>query len=469
MKRAIQISVIMFLMIQYNAFAQWFPLPDSLFEKWEVAWSIDACDENCSILSTSLADSPAGLFKVNYGNMEVENVTPFVEWGEIAIDVSMIDKDHIWISTASENGGRILVTSNGGTSWETQFSDNGKTKFINFIKMFDPNNGIAIGDAIDFANDPAVILTTSNGGSTWESVNSSLIGASGNIWRMIDFPSASVGYFSASTQLVYDKIYKTIDGGVNWTETNFKGEFGAIQVLKFYNENLGIAYDLDLNSNMGIIYRTFNGGETWESFAMPSIGRGADFEFIPNNPNKVWFTDYYGLFFSSDTGRTWTLESSPNDTLKGRDIVFVDENNGRLLSENGDMRILYTKNNGNVITKVEEQENSVLDNFKLYQNYPNPFNPSTTISYSIPFSSVILSEAKNPQDYSSIAPQNDNNLVTLKVYDILGNEVNVLVNENKTPGNYEVKFDGTNFPSGVYYYQLAVGDFLKTNKMILLK
>ncbi len=447
MRRACVTIFGLLLFFSHTLTAQWIPLPDSLLDKWEVAWSIDACDENCSIFSTSLDGSPSGLFKVNYENMEVENVTPFAEWGEIAIDVSMIDTDNIWISTASENGGRILNSSNGGTSWNPQYVDPAKTKFINYIKMFDLNKGIAIGDAIDIENDPAVILTTIDGGNTWESVNTSLIGASGNIWRMIDFPSSSVGYFSASTPLVYDKIYKTTDGGVNWTETNFQGEFGAIQVLKFYNDNVGLAYDLDLNSNKGIINRTFDGGETWESFAMPSIGRGADFEFIPNNPNKVWFTDYYGLFFSSDTGRTWTLESSPNDTLMGRDIVFVDENNGRLLSENGDMRILYTNNNGNVITKVEEQYDSVLDNFKLYQNYPNPFNPSTSIKY------FLGNQSK----------------VNLTVYDILGNQVIELVRDNVSAGEHVISFDGSNLSSGIYYYILRTGNTKIAKKMILLK
>jgi hypothetical protein len=97
--------------------------------------------------------------------------------------------------------------------------------------------------------------------------------------------------------------------------------------------------------------------------------------------------------------------------------------------------------------------------FKLYQNYPNPFNPNTTIRYTIP-GSVINNEGKNH--------------VTLKIYDLLGNKVLTLVNEDKSAGSYEIEFsvkdgDVYNLTSGIYYYQLRVADFVQTKKMILMK
>ncbi|MFH1194240.1 MAG: T9SS type A sorting domain-containing protein [bacterium] len=88
--------------------------------------------------------------------------------------------------------------------------------------------------------------------------------------------------------------------------------------------------------------------------------------------------------------------------------------------------------------------------FALYQNYPNPFNPSTTIKYSIP-------AVETPY------------MASLRVYDILGNEVATLVNETKEPGVYEVEFDGSNLASGIYFYQLNAGSFTATKKLILLK
>ena len=102
----------------------------------------------------------------------------------------------------------------------------------------------------------------------------------------------------------------------------------------------------------------------------------------------------------------------------------------------------------NQATNVDDQGSLLSpNNYNLAQNYPNPFNPVTTIKYSIP-------ETGN---------------VSLKVYDILGNEVAALVNEEKTQGVYSVTFDATNLSSGVYFYKLQSGSYVETKKMLLLK
>jgi hypothetical protein len=90
---------------------------------------------------------------------------------------------------------------------------------------------------------------------------------------------------------------------------------------------------------------------------------------------------------------------------------------------------------------------SKLLTFNLAQNYPNPFNPITRIRYQI------------------LEPE----LVTIKVYDVLGNEIETLVQEEKTAGSYEIDFDGSSLTSGIYYYRITAGDFSQAKKMILLK
>jgi len=104
-----------------------------------------------------------------------------------------------------------------------------------------------------------------------------------------------------------------------------------------------------------------------------------------------------------------------------------------------------------VLISVEGEE-TLPTEFKLEQNYPNPFNPSTTIKYEIP------GQARN-----------DNVFVQLKIYDILGREVTTLVNQEQKPGNYEIKFSGEHLSSGIYYYRISSGNFVKTMKMILIK
>lgn len=448
MKKYIQILFFLLFILQSNYFAQWFPLPEELHETWEVSWAIDASDENNVVFTATFEDAPAVIFKLDYSELTMENISPFTE-RETVIDISMIDENNIWIATGE---GRILFTSDGGNIWSVQYEDDQVTPFVNYIEMFDLDNGIAMADAIDYENDPAVFLKTTDGGNSWISMNNNAFGGvSGNIWRMVDFVNPNVGYFSASGTDVYDKIYKTIDGGENWNETNFQSDYGAIQILKFYNENIGLAYDINhtLDSDFGLIYRTIDGGDSWETISLASNGRGEDFEFIPSDPSIVWFCDYYSLFFSTDTGKTWTMQSAPTDTLMGRDIVFSDENNGRLLCEdNGSYNILITNNNGGIVTDIKKEENNEVPQvFKLLQNYPNPFNPVTTIKFAIP----------------------KREHVELSVFNTLGQQIDILVNEELTEGSYEIEFSGSNLSSGIYYYILKTSNYRDVKKMLLLK
>ena len=100
-------------------------------------------------------------------------------------------------------------------------------------------------------------------------------------------------------------------------------------------------------------------------------------------------------------------------------------------------------NYSNIVEVVVKVPNK----FDLNQNYPNPFNPTTTISYEI---------AKET-------------IVSLKVYDVIGNEIVTLVNETKPAGTYEVIFDASNLSNGVYLYKIQAGNFTATKKLILMK
>jgi hypothetical protein len=93
------------------------------------------------------------------------------------------------------------------------------------------------------------------------------------------------------------------------------------------------------------------------------------------------------------------------------------------------------------------QESYVLSTYSLYQNYPNPFNPSTTIEFTL-----------HKSEY-----------VELKVYNTLGQEVQVLLNERKHAGHHKVEFNGRNLPSGVYFYKIEAGEYKQVRKSILLK
>ena len=136
--------------------------------------------------------------------------------------------------------------------------------------------------------------------------------------------------------------------------------------------------------------------------------------------------------------------------------LLIDTSNGlgkSSLSKYGSRDISeYLKNVSELLKSrgknIENDKNNLIpEKFILCQNYPNPFNPNTTIKYGIP-------RTVN---------------VELKVFDILGREVKTLVNETRNPGYYEVKFNASNFASGVYLYRLKAGEYMKTAKMLLLK
>jgi hypothetical protein len=113
-------------------------------------------------------------------------------------------------------------------------------------------------------------------------------------------------------------------------------------------------------------------------------------------------------------------------------------------------------------TAIEEDKANLPQGIKLEQNHPNPFNPTTSIGYSV---GVVGLPAGQAGGQSSVASSH----VRLAVYDMLGREAAVLVNEEKVPGRYEVKFDGSGLASGVYIYRLQAGNFVETRKLTLLK
>ncbi len=149
-----------------------------------------------------------------------------------------------------------------------------------------------------------------------------------------------------------------------------------------------------------------------------------------------------------------TLESLAQTTQREVPFTFdVEYNIGK--TEADTIEFMISDNKSIYQTKQFIINYTTPTEYKLEQNYPNPFNPSTKIRYSIP--NVTLRQAQG------------DNMTTLKVYDILGNEVKTLVNEQKAAGYYEVEFNASQFASGVYVYRLQSGSFVSTKKMMVLK
>ena len=151
-----------------------------------------------------------------------------------------------------------------------------------------------------------------------------------------------------------------------------------------------------------------------------------------------------GLSWGADTRLTNNSAASyePSVTVSGQ-VVHVVWYDGR----DGNMEIYYKRDpTGNSIG-IQIISSEIPKEFKLGQNYPNPFNPTTVIRYSL----IVNSD------------------VNLRVYDILGQETAVLVNEKQQPGTYETEWNASNYPSGIYFYKLSTGEFSQTRKAVLIK
>jgi hypothetical protein len=156
--------------------------------------------------------------------------------------------------------------------------------------------------------------------------------------------------------------------------------------------------------------------------------------------------DFVG-YATSVSGGIYHLNSLPTGTLKiivnrigySGDSAIVNLNKILLDSVNFYLSQLFIG--------VKPISTEIPDKYYLYQNYPNPFNPSTNIRYQLPSSKI----------------------VTLKVFDVLGKEIAVLVNEKQNAGIYETTFNAGNLPSGIYFYRLIAGDYSETKKMLMIK
>jgi hypothetical protein len=174
------------------------------------------------------------------------------------------------------------------------------------------------------------------------------------------------------------------------------------------------------------------------------------------NEYTGWIGGSYGLMCKTTNGGYNWLQENVSHFGNGYfgDLFFYNDTIGWAVGAPG--KILYTETGGQ-ITKISNI-NTISSNFELFQNYPNPFNASTKIKFDIP-----MDDPKGTPRFRG------NDKVVLKVYDVMGREVETLVSEVKQAGYYSVDFNGSALASGVYFYRIVSGDFVMTKRMILLK
>ncbi|MGD0339767.1 MAG: T9SS type A sorting domain-containing protein [Bacteroidota bacterium] len=214
--------------------------------------------------------------------------------------------------------------------------------------------------------------------------------------------------------------------------------------------------DLWICCGQGGLYRTTNSGVTATKINAVTAAYRAGFGKALNAggyPSIYMFgtvKSALGFFRSDDIGASWTrINDDKHQYGKINQIMGDPRVYGRCYVTPVGRGILYGEPVDSTSTSVESK--GVISNipaeYGLFQNYPNPFNPSTVISYQLPVTGF----------------------VALKVYDVLGREVETLVNERQNAGSHSVTFNANNLPSGVYFYRMQAGSYSETKKLILLR
>jgi photosystem II stability/assembly factor-like uncharacterized protein len=329
-----------------------------------------------------------------------------------------------------------IRTSDGGTTWN--ISINGGGTIMSFV---DQNTGYALkyGSFYD------TVSKTTNSGLNWTFV--SQLGAPGLfIWTKIWFINLTTGYAGGSISTIHaagSYIYKTTDSGNNWTSVhgNYGMYYAASYDIYFLNDMLGFSLDNVLNSYY--FNKTTNAGQNW---VIINIQQMNSVRFT--DANNGWLCGPNGSILHTTNGGTNWVSQLSGVSVQLNELYMLNQNTGWIVGNSG--IILKTTDGGP--SGINPISNEVPQEYRLYQNYPNPFNPVTKIKFSIPPS-------------KGVGGMN----VRIVIYDLLGRGVTTLVNEQLKPGSYEVEWDGSYYPSGVYIYRLQTETFSETKKMILLK
>ena len=341
-----------------------------------------------------------------------------------------IDENYGWAVTIKEVfpfNTLILKTTNGGEEWTAEdFQDS--SAFMRTIFFFDSLHGFIGG---------SYIAETTDGGSTWTqaAIDSSLL--SGYPVYKFKFYNEQFGYACGGAIDIAGVIWRTTDSGKNWTAAGVSAD--QVFDLFIIDSLNAITLSGDPEGFFGIAkIKTTDGGLNWGNEELPMFGLSFAIDF--RTASEGWSASGFKFLFSSDTGETWVEKIIPDSAIV-YDLQFADSLTGFAVGADGDILKYVPKP-----VSVNDIQNK-LDDFALFQNYPNPFNPTTTIKYQIP----------------------ELSFVTLKVYDVLGNEIATLVNEEKPVGISETTFNAASLSSGIYFYRLQAGAFSKTKKMIFLK
>lgn len=299
---------------------------------------------------------------------------------------------------------------------------------FNTTYWLNKDTGYVAGSDTDLSSHIGKAYRTTNRGLNWVDIT-----PNGSLFiNCIKFLNANTGY------IIQPFFEKTTNMGNNWARLS------DTSGLDFHIVNLDTLYIA--GSGYGRVNISTNGGTVWTS-------RNTGVNFLINNIKFInsktgWVVGGNGTIMkTTNCGVNWQLQMGGLQNITLRDLFILNENYLWVSGDSGTVTGLVFRTSTGGASFVKRIGNETPEFYSLFQNYPNPFNPNTIIRFQI----------------------KDSRFVSLKVYDILGKEITILINEKKSPGIYEVTFDGGNIASGVYFYKIQAGDFIQVKKMVLLK
>ena len=361
----------------------------------------------------------------------------------------------------SENyRGLFLKTTNKGQSWFTLDNLPANVYYLTGMCFINQNTGFVTAAFDHYGGIIDGVLKTTDGGVSWNtsttvdsivltnifSPDGSLVIASG--WKR--------NYGTTSNGI----ILRSSNGGENWTEQYFQ-ESSGFRDLHFINSLTGYLVGSDttiFGLPQATIYKTTNAGMNWHN--VHKVNHLCSYYGIEISSSGIGFAigdliEYWNdkillnnplISRTSNFGNNWIDNFLPDTSIILFSISSANQNTWFICgsSFNFDGLIFKTTNGG---VGFQPTSNEIPEKLSLYQNYPNPFNPVTNIKFDIPKSSF----------------------VKLVIYNVLGKEIATLVNDKLNAGSYEVDWDGSGYPSGVYFYSIKTSEYKKTKKMILVK
>ena len=410
--------------------------------------------------------------------------------GRPVVKIQFIDQQTGWASSVGYQTfvslGNFYKTTNGGETWSKILD--GYESFPD-LQFLNSNTGWLLSTIVstDYITTTSKLRKTTNGGNNWQ--DNVLL----NEITSFHFSDQDHGYLT----LNHGKIYKTVNGGINWqqirdsVDNSFRNKIYFLDNINgFLLENFNIKKTTNGGNSWNIVFNTsdyfifsniqfiLNNG--WISalegnksylFRTTNYGNSWDTSLIYQN-SEVYINNY--VFMTTDSTGYYTVSndhfSSVNNlifrtTNKGiswinipnlfhdpvKSSFFITDSIGWLgggLSVNtyGRSAIFKTTSGGYPLGLITNS-NNIPTSYSLSQNFPNPFNPVTSINFDIPNSSY----------------------TNLIVFDQIGREIQVLVNEQLSPGIYKFEWNAADYPSGIYFYKLQAGEFVETKKMVLIK